>query len=1027
MRILSRARSLGLLCLLLLWPLPADAQDVSPHEGGIITSMGQPSSLKPYGGLSAGGYYEDQASDFTAYLSAGIRKDLLSPVTTVAALQFEGYGGVRGGEIDGGVRGLFTIPFIWLGFGVDWSFKDGSVPFLLRLSIPFQRGGFVTRGGQFAIDWLPARNSFNVAFQFPLGQKWAGKTRPKGTSYPVSPDRPSLKPIEHEQPALEPVLANVRETSYWVNRLVVPYFDQTGRRRDQAVAAFTEDMRGMQARLASSDPLFGGAHTAAAELQAYHAEVARAFSIAISGGDVPFGTPTPAGEEAATQARAILLEEVLLPYDHLLGVHKKNDTTDDLAFTAMQAFIEWAESSSSVPDDRILAAQYVFQVVLDEVEAARAQSKKWWGDDRLVWLPLQYGLLPEEHDTQAELDELIERATGHAFSGANLPAYAMGLQFQWEMAKGVERAEDYHVLWIHDYTGVNTAGEPDLISFLMTFNYVRNLARRARAYDDVGRIPTYFVFIDQHYYELKKARRWLDVLEDPMHHQPELPEGFEWMVDSLAVAQSALREAVEGSERLQADAARFGEDWLRSRIKVQVNVTNPADLSYWGNSYVPLAGWPDNAIRDHRKISFYDITEEDPYRGAATFSGMGVGEHYVGPNWEDRALVLSGPAALAVKTEARELLLSQGFEEDQIPEPLRPKPFGEDYENKLEEYAAQIMGGARAMQLHNGTGYLLKPINVLKAVLYTLMPPSAVIIDPDSLFHSPLWASMLLGSSLRGVRVIIVHPSQKNAPGQAFMTLSRANELFERMIIAEHELAGELQAVGGLFKAGLYDMNVDVENIPERARAFSDGLRATPWLRELLPAGPELMAVYDNADQIVAEAVGERELEYISDELEGVRRPMLHLKTNFFINGEVLRILLQSPAFADLAREFAVQMALAKVYRREYRDVRETNLALREQFLEMVMGLREDHGPEVVGRVLAYFIVGSANQDYRSMIMDGEVAVVLAHRSAMNGFFDSIGIAGVATYLDSVEELNQHLPYITGMKWKLSRWIKVAL
>jgi hypothetical protein len=120
-------------------------------------------------------------------------------------------------------------------------------------------------------------------------------------------------------------------------------------------------------------------------------------------------------------------------------------------------------------------------------------------------------------------------------------------------------------------------------------------------------------------------------------------------------------------------------------------------------------------------------------------------------------------------------------------------------------------------------------------------------------------------------------------------------------------------------------------------------------------------------------------------------------------------------------------MSLSKVFRREYRDVRETNLALREQFMEMVLGLREEHGPEVLARALAYFIVGSANQDYRSMIMDGEVAVVLAHRSAINGFFDSIGIAGVATYLDSVEELNQYLPYMTGMKWKLSRWIKVAL
>jgi hypothetical protein len=362
-----------------------------------------------------------------------------------------------------------------------------------------------------------------------------------------------------------------------------------------------------------------------------------------------------------------------------------------------------------------------------------------------------------------------------------------------------------------------------------------------------------------------------------------------------------------------------------------------------------------------------------------------------------------------------------------MPEPLREKPFGEDYEDRIEEVRVALEGGARAIQLHSETGYLPKPINVLKAVLYTLMPPGAVIIDPDSLFHNPLWASMLLGSSLRGVRVLIIHPSQANAPGQAFMTLSRANEMFERMIITERELAAELGEVGGLFKAGLYDIDVDVGNVPARTRAVTDGLRSTPWLREVLPFGQELMSVFDDAGEIFAEAAGGREVEYVSDEMHGVTRPKLHLKTNFFVTGEVLDIFLQSPTFAELAREFAFQQSLDQLARSEYRDVRELNLAMTERGLEVLRGMREEYGPEVVARAVGYFIVGSSNQDYRSMMMDGEAAVALSGRATLNGFFDSIGIAGAATYLDSVDELNEYLPYITGMKWKLSRWIKVAL
>ncbi|MEK6253797.1 MAG: hypothetical protein N2B05_03775, partial [Gemmatimonadales bacterium] len=441
----------------------------------------------------------------------------------------------------------------------------------------------------------------------------------------------------------------------------------------------------------------------------------------------------------------------------------------------------------------------------------------------------------------------------------------------------------------------------------------------------------------------------------------------------------------------------------------------------------PLVGWPDNAIRDHRKISFYDITEEDPYRGSATFSGMGVGEHYIGPNWEDRAVVLSGPAALEVKNQARALLESQGFSEKEMPGPLRAKPFGADYEEKVEEVRLLFEGGERAIQLHNQTGYLPKPINVLKAILYTLMPPGTVIIDPDSLFHNPLWASLLMGSSLRGVRVLIIHPSQANAPGQSFMTLSRANEMFERMIIANRELGAEFDAAGGLYRVGLYDADVGVGDFPARVQAVADGFRSTPWLLELFPVSEELLAIWEDADEIFADATGGREVEYLSDELGGVLRPKLHLKTNFFMTGEVLDIFLQSPAFAAFSREFMVQRALDYVARSEYRDVRELNLALTAPFRELLADMRESYGPEVAARAAGFFIVGSSNQDFRSMMMDGEAAVALSGRAAMTGFFDSVGIAGAATYLDSVDQLNEYLPYITGMKWKLARWIKVSL
>ena len=76
---------------------------------------------------------------------------------------------------------------------------------------------------------------------------------------------------------------------------------------------------------------------------------------------------------------------------------------------------------------------------------------------------------------------------------------------------------------------------------------------------------------------------------------------------------------------------------------------------------IPVLGIPDVLMRDHRKISFYDVTERDPGRGEAIFTGMGIGEHYAGPTWEDRAILVQGPSLVGLKDAARELRSEPGI------------------------------------------------------------------------------------------------------------------------------------------------------------------------------------------------------------------------------------------------------------------------------------------------------------------------------------------------------------------------------
>ena len=174
------------------------------------------------------------------------------------------------------------------------------------------------------------------------------------------------------------------------------------------------------------------------------------------------------------------------------------------------------------------------------------------------------------------------------------------------------------------------------------------LIRRVRAYDTTGKLPTYLIFLDQNFYEPNRGRIWMSFLENPLHAQVRLPGGDDAREKEAAIekAQQELRAAVAESTLLQQRARTYGDDWLRSRIKVHVNITNPVDWSFWSYRVLPVLGLPDVVMRDHRKISFYDVTELDPGQGEAMYAGVGIGEHYTGPTWDDRSLLARGPAVL---------------------------------------------------------------------------------------------------------------------------------------------------------------------------------------------------------------------------------------------------------------------------------------------------------------------------------------------------------------------------------------------
>ncbi len=997
-------------------------RDLRPARGGTTYSLGMPPVYKGRAGFELQDYRPQVDGVMAPYLNLGLAKDLGSPVVGLGALRLEGYLGVRSREFDGGGRALFEIPSLYVGAGVDFNGTDNVADFLFQLDLPLRRGGVLGRGTTLAVRWLPSRDqTFSLGVNMPLWGRNIGATRPKSDNVRLQKTTPRRLADLATGDEFQRLMADLGERASWIARLSQPFAEPEGADPHQAMAPVLADLR---SHIDSTDVHFPSGHALAVEIGAYHETLDRVFSLAAGGQ----GT-TPLGRTVSAKARSFLLDEVLIPYNYLLGQRKKNDSLISMIAVAQTGFASWVMLESDVPDEYAKRVFLVFQTLGDVMEENRAELRERWRDSRFVWLPLQYALKPDQHDSQAELDDIIARATAQPFTAANRVWYVVNEQFQWEMARSVRQAEIYHVLWIHDYRGLNGDGKPDAIAYAQTLNYLEAMIERVEAYDEAGKLPQYFILLDQHYFEINKARLWLRLLTDPLGYEMHLPAELVAWEDRLAAAQERLRQAVANSVLLQVGASQYGDDWLQNRIKVQVNITNPADPSFFSMHSIGIMPIPDNLMRDHRKIAFYDITEADPYRGAAMFTGMGIGEHYVGANWEDRALIITGPGALAVKDAARTLMLAQGFEDEEIPYPLRQQTKPIDYDlriaaEKKDSVPDWMVSRGSVLQLHNETGFHQKPINVAKAILYSLMPAGSVLKVPDSLWQSYLYASLLAGSAQRGCKVLVIAPTRDSAPSGAATTLARAHGLMGRLVVYSEGMENQLAAAGGVLKVGLYAPQQGVGDIAGR---FEQSGRNMPtWARQVYPANPRANAEVLNAAALL-DSIG-YSVDYIAQSVEKVQ-PKIHLKANFFASDKAWQKMLVRPELVGVVRGYIKYLAgQAAVHDTtgQVPDVRRVPEELAASWTRLVKGLLADLEPEEKEELIYYLTVGSTNMDYRSMVMDGEAMVVVGGWQGLHGFMDFLLLPGLCEWLETTEQLDEMLPPPSGMTRAVAGLSKLA-
>jgi hypothetical protein len=922
----------------------------------------------------------------------GVYHAPLNPIIGLVELGMEAYVGARGRKAEGGVRALVQIPYASAGVGADYNLERGRLDMFVTSHTPIRRGGLITRGSLLRFDWYPLRShSFTIGVSVPLGDRLAGRNRPIRDYVLVSGDLRSPAP-HRADPALAATLDSLRVSAEWIRRMIAPFLDQDGRDANVALARTARYVAELKAHLA--------VRSVEQEVRSFHGHMEQVFTLAA-------GT-TSAGRELSRGAREILLAEILLPYNRNLGRKKRKDTLQSFNVAARGRFGGLVAATGQVPSDRADHVMFAFQQLTEILEVVRRRAAKEWDDPRLVWLPLQYALLPEDYDEQAELDSLLERATGVDFTNHNRVSYVANVHFHSELLKMIRKTRAYHVLWIHDFPATSNQ-TLDWASFTQVVDgYLKALADRVEAYDSTGTLPSYFIFLDQHYYEQRKSRVLMGILEDPLRASARLALGEPRDAERLARALERLRSAVLNSRRLKGEAREYGDDWLRNRIKVHINITNRPDATFWGGGLVSsVFGYPDDMMRDHRKIAFRDVIEDDPFEGIAILTGMGVGQQYLGPGWDDRSLIVQGPALLDLKRAARDLLLSQGLKETEIPPPFQTPPIAA----RFVAQADAARSGGRAMALVNGTGYLPKPLNVAKALLYSLMPPGSVVKVPDSLWNSSFFAGLLVGACLRGSHVLIIAPALANAPSSGFPQMVRAHELLTRLLLVRRELGGAITAAEGDLRTGLYALPVDRHGFADRAARWARQIDTTPFLRTLLPFAPALVPL------VAAAGDTTRPSDRPANPANTVR-PKLHQKVQFLATRESWRAISASAEWPHFMAAYLRYREASYVPEREPEkatELADSLVQIAERLLARISG---------EPRAASFAMVGSQNQDYRGMFMDGEVDVLLTGPESLVPMLDLVFMVGTVTWIDDQATLDRLLPPVGEFMRRIARVAK---
>jgi hypothetical protein len=402
--------------------------------------------------------------------------------------------------------------------------------------------------------------------------------------------------------------------------------------------------------------------------------------------------------------------------------------------------------------------------------------------------------------------------------------------------------------------------------------------------------------------------------------------------------------------------------------------------------------------------------------------GVGIGEHFASTSWEDRGYRLRGPVTLEARAGLRRLLTLNGVGGDDIPAPLREIASAKAAEREANRN--DYVG--RALQVHNEPGFGAKQSSVVRAMLYDLAQPGAVVVVPDPLWVSDEWAAMLAGAAARGVTVCVIAPALANAPSPEPPVMTLAHDVMRRLLQLREELDAPIRRAGGALRVGLFAAHAQVDDGAARRQEVLDGLQRAPWIRDLIPFDARTLAVLDRAEAQAAS--GGKDGTALATH-ESPRPPQLHQKTQLIARPGAIAALVRQPGWDDvLAQTMRAQSQQTERIAEQIGWTTPDVDSTATRGADLLLRGYEQALPEAERKQVSfYYTLGTQNQDPRGMMLDGESTVIVSGFYAAAGLVDTYYLMARTTWITTPVELDALLPPASGWMRMLARLVRAAM